>query len=209
VPNNRPKFTVLVEELELTRQLWTDFYQEKGWQIETFENPLEFLSQLYRFTNRTEEMQFYFDQDFGHIRGVGVQLARAVEGLNAHQKVSLITLHEPAAFLGELRARLIQGVFEKYPEHIFGENYLSEAIRRNPTAWEKSFVDYGELCALEIAMNTRGRNIDFTLEDHYPACIPSRKTSPEISQNYPKEIRLNATKSPWWRRIFLMDVANA
>jgi hypothetical protein len=192
-------FTVLVEEEVLIRHLWTEYYRENNWPLEVFEDPFEFLSQIDRFKNRTENMYFFFDQDFGKVRGVGTELARAVKGLNVRQNVSLVTFHDEWLFQKELRDGLIHNVFEKYPELIFGPNFLSDRTKANPKLWELMFEESG---AAARALGPT-RDLEFTLEKHFPSLAP--KPAPvvvkeSVTINKPSS---NPAKKRWWQRLIL------
>ena len=171
-------FTVLVEEEPLVRRIWEDYYRKNEWPLQVFENPLDFLDQIEHFSNRKENMYFFFDQDFGRIRGVGLQLARAVKKRNAHQTVSLVTNHCPSYFEDEIRSRLIQNAFDKYPEVIFGRDYLLSALQGRPDLWEMMCPPREERVALERAMNFNGDRLAFTLEEHFPSFAPKPKLTP-------------------------------
>ena len=170
--------TVLVEEEPLVRRVWEEYYRKNEWPLQVFENPLDFLSQIECFSNRKEKMYFFFDQDFGRIRGVGIQLARAVQKLNVHQTVSLVTNYWPSLFEEETRDRLIQNVFDKYPEVIFGQDYLLSALQGRPDLWEMTCPSREERVALERAMNFNGDRLAFTLEEHFPSLAPKPKWTP-------------------------------
>jgi hypothetical protein len=200
-----------VEEHELTRKLWKEYYQENAWPLEVFENPLEFLEQLERFSQRDEKMYFFFDQDFGNIRGVGVQLARAVRGLNRYQTVSLVTYHVPSSFVCELREGLLQYVFEKYPEHLFGVDFLDSRIKKQPKLCLQLSTSFDKQCALEKALGFDGWHLDFTLEEHFPARAPKPAPTPQLDSTpqTPKQVVIQSAKAPWWKRMFSLIGAEA
>ncbi|MGK5090173.1 hypothetical protein WDW86_21700 [Bdellovibrionota bacterium FG-2] len=207
-PEELPTLTVLVEELALTRKLWTEYFQEKGWPLEVFENPLDFLEQLDRFSNREERVHFFFDQDFGKIQGVGTQLARAVYSINRRQFVSLVTLHDDYCFRQEFHDFLLNAVFEKYPEVLFGPDYFHLRLKKEPTLWTEVGVRYDKPCALEKILNTNGQRLKFTLEEYFPSrapkpeLVPTPDPTPEIAQ--PKQLAVPVLKTPWWRRLLFL-----
>jgi hypothetical protein len=203
----RPKFTVLVEEHEWVRKSWEEHYRANNWPLETFENPLEFLKQLDRFSGRDEKIYFFFDEDFGRIRGVGCQLARAVKGLNAHQTVSLVTNHIPEFYQRELREGLLQYVFDKFPVAVFGVGFEKTFLtgRRDILRlMERSFEDR---CALEKALNFSGYRMEFTLEAHFPSRAPQSAADELVTPVPAPTPNLKTCPTPSLYRRFLSALA--
>ena len=198
----RPTLTVLVEEEILVRRLWEDHYRKNGWALEVFENPLDFLSQLNRFTGRDEKICFFLDQDFGSIRGVGLQVARAVKGLNVDQTISLVTNYEPRDFDSAIISGQIQQVFGKYPEVIFGTDFFNRQFRANIGLFADAYPS--GRCALEKALNYDGWSLEFTLEEHFPSLAPNPVVEPrvEITQAVHKQDAAPSLKTSSWARIY-------
>lgn len=194
------KFTVLVEEEVLIRRLWTDYYRENNWPLEVFENPLEFLSQLDRFKNRPEKVYFFFDQDFGKVRGVGTELARAVKGLNARQTVSLVTFYDEYVFQKEIRQGLVQYVFEKYPRWIFGGgDFVGNRLQKNPELLGLLGEESG---AAERALGAY-EDLEFSLEKHFPSLASKSKPVVIKTSVVASSITPAPVKTPWWKRLIL------
>lgn len=164
------EINVLVEEESLVRGVWAEYFKENNWPLEVFENPLDFLGQLDRFRGRSEKVRFYFDQDFGKVRGVGVEMAKAVKGLNLRQNVCLVTNYDESDFYKEIREGLLLAALNKYPEHIFGtKDYLGKQLKARPDLW-RFFGGYSsEPSTFEKALNVNGFDICFSLEKHFPS----------------------------------------
>ena len=209
VPIAATKLTVLVEEDGLIRKLWKDRYRESGDRLVVFENPLDFLESLDRFSNLEEKVYFFFDQDFGRVRGVGVQLARAVQGKNRSQTVSLVTNYWPSAFRAEIRDKLVKYVFGKYPEPIFGEGYFASKLQTQPDLIRLACPYPQERTSLERAISFYGSHLEFTLEEHFPARVPNLKPTVEPVRTNPSQTTERAAYEPWWRRFVIFKGAEA
>ena len=197
-----PRITVLIEEESIIRHLWSEHYRKNGLPLEVFENPLDFLKQIERFRNREQRIHFFFDQDFGRVRGVGVQLARAVRHLNKRQSVSLITRYLPSLFHQELSEGLVQSVFDKYPEHIFGPDFDIRQFSENPKLWEIKERRWSELNPIEMELGSSGDGFEFTLEKHFPSLAPKKKEKPIVSTPTarPAQKKSIPVKDSWWRK---------
>ena len=196
------KLTILVEENIAVRGLWENYFRVNGLALVVFENPLEFLSQLNRFKGLDEQVCFFFDQDFGKIRGVGLELARAVKGLNNRQVISLITNHHPREFKDELRSGQVQSVFGKYPEFIFGEDFETLSFSANMPLILESLLS--GRCELEKVLGFYGNHMDFKLEQHFPKLAPKPviEPCPEPSQPLSKPELVQPLKVSAWMRIY-------
>ena len=180
-----PVLTVMVEDHEPVRRLWIEHFARSHRPLEVFENPLEFLGQIDRFRNRGEHVEFYFDQNFGHVGNVGTELAKAVQGLNQNQTVSLITNFPKSCFDRELYSGRLQDVYEKFPKVIFGERFLQDLFDTNAEASFDLASCPQSPCGLEKALGTNGAHEDFKLEKHFPSLAPQ-----------PKQVQANEKTKP-------------
>lgn len=126
---------VLVEDDELVRRFWSDYFKEKGWELSVFDSELEFRK---RFRPSGLPVRFFFDQDFGLKRGIGCALAKHVENWSARHATYLITSYPAYFFEEEVRSGMIDGVYPKFPVEIFGPNYDSDCWRRVYDLTDKS-----------------------------------------------------------------------
>lgn len=195
----RAKLTVLVEEDESVRKQWIRYYEKNQWDLIVFENPLEFFGQLDNFRDRTEKVYFFFDQDFGRVRGVGVEMARAVKGLNPAQSVSLITNYDPEDFHSEVASRLVDYVFGKFPEPIFGEEFFDEDFRED--FLNSQIANINQKCALEQALGFEGVLLEFKLEKHYPSLAPKKATPPIVTISPLPSSSMIGKPTSWWERL--------
>lgn len=112
--------TVLVEEESEIRKTWMDYFEKCGMKLLTFDSARSFISD---FRPNGDPVEFFFDQDFGSTRGVGLRLAAYVKAWPNRTGTSLVTSYPPEIFESELDTGLIDAVFPKFPEEIFGEEY--------------------------------------------------------------------------------------
>ncbi len=132
--------SILVEEEEAIRQSWLVHFAERNMRLLVFESAEAFLA---GFTPNGERVEFFFDQDFGQKRGVGITLAQIVRNWPGRLGTSLVTAHLPEDFRSELASGLIDAVQPKFPEGIFGVDFYQEHIRRQlrEKGFEKFMAD--------------------------------------------------------------------
>lgn len=119
--------TVLVEEDASIRQSWIEFFDKCGWKLLVFDSAKSFVS---GFQPSGDPVEFFFDQDFGMVRGVGTKLAAYVQTWPDRTGTSLVTAHVPEIFEDELADGVIDAVLPKFPEEIFGEGYHGKHVSR-------------------------------------------------------------------------------
>lgn len=119
--------TVLVEEDEFIRQGWEDFFNKCGMKLITFGTPEEFVS---NFKHDGGPVEFFFDQDFGDRRGMGVKLAAYVQTWKGRTGTSLVTAYDPEDFEEEVSSGLLTSVQPKFPPSIFGDGHLNHHIQK-------------------------------------------------------------------------------
>lgn len=119
--------TVLVEEEERVRRYWIEFFGERGMPLQVFESAPAFLRTV---KPAGVPIRFFFDQDMGEERGVGVSLARYVQFWRERVSTSLVTAYPPAFFRRELQDNVIDAVLPKFPSKVFGEGFFEMRMRR-------------------------------------------------------------------------------
>lgn len=119
--------TILVEDEPSIRKTWTEFFEKCGMKLLTFDSAESFISD---FRPNGEPVEFFFDQDFGTVRGVGVRLASYVQTWPGRTGTSLVTSYLPEMFEDELSRGVIDFVLPKFPEEIFGEGYFDIHVNR-------------------------------------------------------------------------------
>lgn len=107
------------------------FFHKCGMRLLTFESAESFIA---NYRHDGEVVEFFFDQDFGSRRGVGVQLATYVQTWKGRTGTSLITSYLPEEFDGELAEGILDAVFPKFPAQIFGEDYFTVYVRNQVEA---------------------------------------------------------------------------
>lgn len=123
----RDCLTVLVEEDASIRRSWIEFFEKCGLKLLIFESAESFISD---FRPDGCPVEFFFDQDFGSVRGVGTKLASYVQTWPGRTGTSLVTAYVPETFENELAIGLIDAVLSKFPEEIFGADYFKEHVRQ-------------------------------------------------------------------------------
>jgi hypothetical protein len=122
--------TVLVEEEERVRRYWREFFDANGLGLEVFAEPEGFLAALPRLEQSRARTRFYFDRDFGvNRRGVGTELAALTRSAIPDAQIALVTAYWPEDFKDEFQAGILNAVYPKYPEPIFGPNYFNARFR--------------------------------------------------------------------------------
>jgi hypothetical protein len=119
--------TVLVEEDTSIQQSWIEFFEKCGLKLLVFDSAKSFIS---GFQPDGEPVEFFFDQDFGTARGVGLKLAAYVQTWPGRTGTSLVTAYPPEWFEAEINEGVIDAVRPKFPEEIFGEDYHGTHVRR-------------------------------------------------------------------------------
>lgn len=119
--------SVLVEEDASIRRSWQLFFAERGMDLLVFGSAESFLK---GYRHQEEPVEFFFDQDFGIHRGVGLRLAHLVRNWRGRIGTSLVTAYRAPDFEAELKAGVIDAVLPKFPEEIFGPGYFEIHIRR-------------------------------------------------------------------------------
>jgi hypothetical protein len=119
--------TVLVEEEASIRKTWTEFFDKCGLKLLVFESAEAFISD---FRPNGDPVEFFFDQDFGSVRGVGIKLAAYVQTWPGRTGTSLVTSYFPEMFEGELAEGILDAVLPKFPKEIFGEGYYGKHVNR-------------------------------------------------------------------------------
>lgn len=119
--------SVIVEDEERIRRFWKEFFRERGMKLYVYDSEESFLEvfQIISFP-----MQFYFDQDFGHKRGVGVRLANLVKNSPFRVSTNLITSYPAELFSNEIHDGVLDSVLSKYPGSIFGSNFFKSRMRK-------------------------------------------------------------------------------
>ena len=119
--------TVLVEEEPSIRRSWIEFFEKCGLKLLVFDSAKSFIS---GFQPNGDPVEFFFDQDFGTVRGVGTKLAAYVQTWPGRTGTSLVTAYLPEMFEDELAGGVIDAVLPKFPEEIFGEGFYGKHVRR-------------------------------------------------------------------------------
>lgn len=119
--------SVIVEDDERVRKFWKEFFYERGMKLYLYDSEESFLDvyQIICFP-----MQFYFDQDFGRERGVGVRLANLVKNSPYRVSTNLITSYPAELFSNEIQDGVLDSVLPKYPGSIFGANFFKARMRK-------------------------------------------------------------------------------
>ena len=135
--------TILVEEEQAIRNTWEEFFHKCGMRLLTFESAESFIS---NYLHDDGPVEFFFDQDFGSRRGVGVQLASYVQTWKGRTGTSLVTSYYPEEFEEEIAEGILSAVFPKFPQGIFGDDYFTKFVRdqvsaKGLTAFVKDHVD--------------------------------------------------------------------
>ena len=112
--------SVLVEEEEGIRRSWLAYFRERGMRLLVFESAEAFLA---GYRPDGDPVEFFFDQDFGANRRVGLRLAALVHGWEGRTGTSLVTSYPPSAFEEQLSSGILDNVLAKFPESIFGPGY--------------------------------------------------------------------------------------
>ncbi|MGK5083505.1 hypothetical protein WDW37_09385 [Bdellovibrionota bacterium FG-1] len=128
-PSSEPVTYVLVEEEQAIRDEWLRISRAKGISLMTYPDAEWFLDDIGRDVFRGHE-RFYLDQDFGSVRGVGLQLSRRIKALWPNAYTALVTAYPKFMFRRELLEGAVNEVFGKYPSPFdnpkftaFEENY--------------------------------------------------------------------------------------
>lgn len=119
--------SVLVEDEERIRRFWNEYFALNKMPLLVFSSDDEFLREIDKINVPT---QFYFDQDFGSRRGVGVELANHVFKMPIRFNTNLITSYPLFFFKQELEDGILDFILPKYPIDIFGENYFENRMKR-------------------------------------------------------------------------------
>lgn len=119
--------SILVEEEESIRRSWQLFFAERGLRLIVFDCADAFLA---GFRPGEESVEFFFDQDFGSQRGVGLRLAAIVRNWPGRTGTSLVTNYDPEDFEVEIAAGMLNAVLPKFPDGIFGEGYFDRHMER-------------------------------------------------------------------------------
>lgn len=119
--------SVLVEEEESIRRSWQLFFAERGLRLLVFDSADAFLT---GFRPQGELVEFFFDQDFGNQRGVGLRLALIVRNWPGRTGTALVTNYDPEDFEVEIAAGTLSAVLSKFPDSIFGEGYYDRHLER-------------------------------------------------------------------------------
>jgi hypothetical protein len=122
--------TVLLEEDPSIRKSWADYFDKCGMKLLTFDSAEAFIS---GFRPSGEPVEFFFDQDFGSKRGVGLRLASYVQTWPGRTGTSLVTSYLPEMFQREMEGGLLDSVYPKFPAEIFGTDFFGSHIRRRIT----------------------------------------------------------------------------
>lgn len=164
--------TVLVEEEERVRRYWREFFDERAVPLLVFESADVFLKTVRPGGN---SFRFFFDQDMGDDRGVGIRLARHVQHWRERLSTALVTAYPPGCFTRELQENIIDAVLSKYPSKIFGERFFETRIRREieergltpiledsidrlSTAYQELYAVHGHALSLGLVKPLGGRN---------------------------------------------------
>lgn len=123
----RDGISVLVEEEAAIRSSWIQFFEKCGMKLLVFDSGESFISD---FRSQGDPVEFFFDQDFGQVRGVGTKLASYVQTWPERTGSSLVTSYLPEEFEYEVAAGIINAVLPKFPAQIFGEDHYSRHIDR-------------------------------------------------------------------------------
>ncbi len=127
----RTGLTVLVEEEGDVRKSWEAFFAERKMRLVTYDSADTFLADfLASYCAGGGPIEFFFDQDFGKDLGVGVRLAKIVRNWSGRTGTSLVTAYQPQDFVSDIQKGIIDAVFYKFPEPIFGEDYFKTHITR-------------------------------------------------------------------------------
>ena len=119
--------SVLVEDEERVRRFWKEFFSERGMKLYLYDSEESFLEihQVICFP-----VQFYFDQDFGLNRGVGLRLANLVKTSPYRVSTNLVTAYDPADFVSEIHGGVLDSVLPKFPSTLFGVNFFKSKMRQ-------------------------------------------------------------------------------
>lgn len=119
--------SILVEDDERVRRFWREFFIERGMQLYLYDSEKSFQNvyQIICFP-----VQFYFDQDFGQDRGVGLRLAKLIKNSPYRVSTSLVTAYSPDVFSSEIHEGLLDSILPKYPSTLFGANFFKAKMRK-------------------------------------------------------------------------------
>lgn len=123
----KDRLTILVEEEESIRRSWEAHFRATGRKLKTYASATEFIPE---FVPTGDALDFFFDQDFGTERGVGLRLAAYVRPWKDRLNTGLVTAYPKSFFEEELDSGLIDDVHEKFPEHLFGPEYFNTHMKR-------------------------------------------------------------------------------
>jgi hypothetical protein len=115
--------TVLVEEEEMIRRVWSAYFQASQMPIAVFDSPESFTAVLNDLKASDKPVQFYFDQAFGERRSEGLRMAAMVRDWPNRRFSALVTNYGAWCFSDALRQAEIDDVFDKYPEKLFGQKF--------------------------------------------------------------------------------------
>ncbi len=130
--------SILVEEEESIRRSWSLFFSKQGLRLLVFDSAENFLAE---FHPQGEPVEFFFDQDFGNQRGVGLRLATIVRNWPGRTGTSLVTNYDPEDFEVEISGGTLDAVLPKFPDSIFGEGFYVQHM-------ERRFREQGQLAVL-------------------------------------------------------------
>ena len=119
--------SILVEEHESIRESWRMFFAERNLRLLTFASENEFFAE---FRQHGEPTEFFFDQDFGESRGVGLRLSRIVQNWPGRTGTCLVTDYDADDFKAEIAGGIVNAILPKFPEAIFGADYFDRHIER-------------------------------------------------------------------------------
>ena len=125
--DHKKTLSVLVEEEGWIRSYWGKYFQNYDWPLIIFDKPEDFLFSLHNLFYEFGTIHFYLDQDFGTQRGVGVTLAKEIKEKSPQSPVYLVTAYPACLFENEIHSGLLDYVYPKSPEEIFGELALEAA----------------------------------------------------------------------------------
>ena len=133
---------VLVEEEKVIRDKWMHIAHAKGISLMTYPDPDWFLHDLRHDVFRGRE-RFYLDQDFGSVRGVGLQLSRLIKTKWPEAYTSLVTGYPGFMFRSELREGMVNDVFGKYPWPFDNAQVATIEERNEREVWAPIMSPFG------------------------------------------------------------------
>ena len=125
---------VLVEEEQAIRDEWLRISRAKGISLMTYPDAEWFLDDLELEVFHGHE-RFFLDQDFGSVRGVGLQLSRRIKTRWPNAYTALVTGYPKLMFRRELLAGVVNDVFGKHPSPFENQQFTAFEEKYERDVW--------------------------------------------------------------------------